>query len=72
MTIAVEQALVDPPREARCAGPGCKKRPVGIPAKPRYGRPQDFAADPFCSRLCCQAYHGLSPDLPPPRRRRTR
>lgn len=50
----------EPPRRTRCAAPGCKRKPVTKPKRSTYGSERDYAEDPFCSRLCCERYYGMT------------
>jgi hypothetical protein len=58
----------DPPvrKDGRCAVPSCKQKrtrlhPKTAKRKPegRYATRDDYARDPFCSSVCCRAYHGV-------------
>jgi hypothetical protein len=56
--------------DGRCAAPSCKQKrtrlhPKNAKRKPegRYATRDDYANDPFCSAVCCRAYHGVGNPL---------
>ena len=47
----------DPRRGTTCAGPDCHER-LTIP-KTSYATHEQYLADGFCSRSCCERFYGL-------------
>lgn len=46
-------------RDGKCAN-GCgKNRVVFSKSQHKYATEGDFAKDPFCSRECCEKWHGI-------------
>ena len=64
MTLTFEN---DPPAGPMCAECGKQKQPR--PAK-AYATAEDFERDPFCSRICCEKFHGLKSRVPSKRGRK--